>query len=640
MFYYEVLVGDASFHGSKPLTYSYDQKLKIGAVVRISLKDRSALGIIAREVTKPTFTTKPVSASSTGISVPKETLSMISWLASYYPAPFGAIVRQFLPPNTVFPKKIEPAESQRPTPISLPPLTEDQERAIQLVNQSGSHLLRGITGSGKTRVYLEITKRALMEGKSILVLVPEIGLTEHVAKAFDALAVSPIVMHSQLTVAQRRDIWYAIARNNDPQIIIGPRSALFAPIKNIGAIIMDESHDGAYKSETTPHYRSDRVAAVLAKLHKATFLAGSATPNIEDYYAFESKKLPIIKLDKTALTNPETSVLMVDMKDRSNLSQSSILSSPLIKGIAGALAKGEQALLFLNRRGTANAVLCSSCGWRATCTHCDLPLRYHADQHLLRCHTCGRSSKLPTGCPDCGNGDIVLKSMGTKAITEEVTRLFPNARVERFDTDTEKAKSLRHQLDSLKSGEIDILVGTQMVVKGLDLPNLAVVGALDADNSLLIPDFSASERTFQLISQVVGRVGRGHRPGKVFIQTYNPDHPTLLAASEQNFAKFYSDEIKERKTYNFPPFCFLAKLSCLRASSSSAEKAALKLKSEIEEKYHGVTIEGPAPSFHPKESGKYKWQLVVKTPTRQPLIDIVNHLPSGWQHNLDPIDLL
>lgn len=331
---------------------------------------------------------------------------------------------------------------------------------------------------------------------------------------------------------------------------------------------------------------------------------------------------------------------MVDLRDSSLFTRSRIFGNPLLEAISTALGRGEQTLLFLNRRGTANTVLCSNCGWQTLCPNCDLSLTYHGDEHRLRCHVCGFASPLPTSCPVCQNTEILFKSIGTKAVFDEVRRLFPTARLKRFDTDLKKGERLEQHVAALASGSTDIIIGTQMITKGLDLPHLAVVGIVSADSSLLIPDYTAAEQTYQLISQVAGRVGRGHRAGSVVVQTYDPQNSTLLAALGRNWQTFYESELHERQTYRFPPFCYLLKLRCLRATSQSAEKAAQSLSGSLTQRYPGITIEGPTPSFHPREQGKYSWQLLLKASRRQILADIARSLPSGWTFDIDPTNLL
>lgn len=636
-----MLVGDGQFHGDKPLTYAWEDTLERGQVVRISLKNRSVLGIIASEVTAPAFATKLIAAVAPAPPMPEQSLEFLAWLSSYYPAPSGLITRLFLPPTTAFPKRLEPHETPATDkPAAQPSLTTAQQTALNAIAGPGSYLLHGVTGSGKTRLYLELAGQTLALGKSVIVLTPEIGLTAPLVDQFSGLGHPVFVFHSNMTAAARRDAWYA-ALSTRPLIVIGPRSALFTPIDRVGLIVMDEAHDQAYKSDAAPHYRTDRIAARLAQLHQAVFLLGTATPNVEDVYTFTEKARPVITLNKPALagaTPPK--IRTVDMRDKTQFGRSRILTTPLLSEIKEALQRGEQSLLFLNRRGTASAILCENCGWRAYCEHCDLPLTYHADAHHLRCHVCGRRSPVPTACIECGETEILLRSIGTKAVVEELERLFPTARIKRFDTDVERSDHIEHQLETLQNGNVDIIVGTQMIAKGLDLTRLSLVGVLNADSGLLIPDYNAGERTYQLLHQVVGRVGRGHRDSVVIVQTYDPDHPILQAAIRKDWQSFYDREIAERKAYAFPPFCYLLKLNCLRASSASAEKAAHTLLGALEKNFSGITIEGPSPSFHPKESGKYKWQLLIKSSSRQTLLSIIKTLPSGWTYDIDPIHIL
>jgi len=645
MRYYEILVASMSYHGSEALTYSSDQTLSAGQLVRVSLRERSVLGIVLRTVIKPSFIVKPLGAVAPLPPLPPQSLQLLTWLRAYYPAPLGAVVRQFVPPTEVFPK-IAPAASvaTQPQPKhQLPPLTSEQQAAIDTITEPGTYLLHGITGSGKSRVYVELAARTLATGKSVVALTPEIGLTAQLTQTFRSSfgEQNVYVLHSRQTAAERRTIWYELLARTTPAIVIGPRSALFSPLRRLGLIVLDESHDNAYKNESAPHYHASRVAAKLANLHDATLVLGSATPNIEDYYLAGLRKRPIIAMQNLAKQNNDPlAITMVDMREPQAFSRSRLLSDTLLEHITTALAQGEQSLLYLNRRGTANVVLCNQCGWQSLCPNCDLSLTYHGDEHQLRCHVCGLTGGLPTSCPACTNTDILFKSVGTKAIVEALSKIFPMARIQRFDTDAKKTERLEQHVDALQAGSADIIVGTQMVGKGLDLPKLSVVGIINADSSLLIPDYTASEQTYQLISQVVGRVGRGHRAGTVIVQTYDPENTTLQAAVHRDWPQFYNAELRERKSYHFPPFTYLLKLRTLRVSSASAQKAATTFAGTLAKDFPSVTIEGPAPSFRPRVAGKYSWQLLIKSSSRQTLTDIIAQLPSGWGYDIDPVNLL
>lgn len=643
MNYYEVLVAHATYHGNDALTYSSEDVLPAGSLVRVSLRERSVLGIVLRKVGRPDFAAKSIAAGAPYPPLPHQSLQLLSWLRAYYPAPLGAVVRQFVPPTEIFPVLEATDIAPAITASQLPDLSADQSAALHAIGQSGTHVLHGITGSGKSRVYVELALRAFSANKSALILTPEIGLTAQLTRTFtEVFGTAVFVLHSGLTAAERRTIWFQILGRTTPTVVIGPRSALFSPLRDIGVVIVDESHDNAYKNESAPHYHAGRVAGKLAMLSGAALVLGSATPAVEDYYLAETKKRPIIAMRNLAKKplGTATVVEMIDMRKPELFSRNRLLSNALLTQITQALARGEQALVYLNRRGTANVILCSSCGWQSLCPNCDLTLTYHGDEHELRCHVCGFHGALPTSCPVCANTEILFKSVGTKAVVSALEKLFPAARIQRFDTDAKKSERLEQHLSSITEGNVDIIVGTQMVGKGLDLPKLSVVGIVNADSSLLIPDYTAAEQTYQLISQVAGRVGRGHRAGHVVVQSYDPESATLHAALHSDWDAFYAAELLERKTYLFPPYTYLLKLRVLRATSKSAEKAAEAVAQKLTQDYPDITIEGPSPSFRPRERSKYSWQLLIKAPRRQLLVDIINVLPSGWTYDIDPTNLL
>jgi len=642
MNYFEVLIASSTYHGNDPLTYSSPDKISPGTLVKVSMRNDAVLGVVLRGVEKPSFTTKPILTTAPFRPLPKETLRLMEWLRAYYPAPLGTVVRQFVPGSSIIPMQEKSDTKIYTTPKTLPPLRSEQRDALAIIQDPGTYLLHGITGSGKSRVYIELAKRSIDQGKSAVILTPEIGLTTQLTRNFKEVFQKNVhVLHSQLTVAERRKLYYEILESIEPSIIIGPRSALFSPTRNIGLIVLDESHDNAYKNESAPHYQTTRVAAKLSELHKAILVLGSATPAIEDYYLATIKHRPIVTMHALAKqTGSAVDFKTVDMRKHDQFTRSPLLSDILLKHIAEAMKNNEQSLVFLNRRGTANVVLCNNCGWQSVCPNCDLSLTYHGDTHELRCHVCGYLSAIPSVCPTCGEADILYKSIGTKAVTSALEKIFPSARIQRFDTDTKKSERLERHIDGIAEGGIDILVGTQMIGKGLDLPNLSVVGVVNADSSLLLPDYTAAEKTYQLINQVVGRVGRGHRPGFVIIQTYDPDNSTIQAAIHSRWQDFYDNELRERRQYRFPPFVYLLKLRTLRATSDAAEKAAQALSTTLSQSYPDIRIDGPSPSFHPRERSKYSWQILIKSNLRKPLIDIIHDLPSGWHYDIDPSNLL
>jgi primosomal protein N' (replication factor Y) len=672
MHYFYVWVRSNKYHGNDALTYSSSARLKTGSIVKIELQREVVLGVVVGPANQPRFKTKPVTAVLNLPPLPTHLIKLSQWLQSYYPAPVGILTQQLLIANLSqldFPEK---AASPLPAPnlADLPPLTSEQQAALENMAQRDSYLLHGTTGSGKTRLYIELAAKAVAANKSAIILTPEISLTSQLAANFQAVfGARVIVMHSQQAPAERRQAWLDCLRATEPVIVIGPRSALFCPVESLGLIVMDEAHEAAYKQEQAPQYQTGRVAATLAQLTRSTLVLGSATPAVTDYFIAEQKQKPIIELTTNAKQqrvissevqrSRETSsgkqqtgsldsarddnqvkVTTVDRKDHSLFNRSPYLSQTLLEAIEGSLSRGEQSLIYLNRRGTARLVLCQNCGWQANCPHCDVPLTYHGDSHELRCHSCSHHQSAPTTCPSCGHVDIIFKTAGTKALVDDIQRLFPSARLMRFDTDNTKAERFEQHYEAVKNGEVDILIGTQLLAKGLDLPKLSTLGVVLADTSLYLPDFSAQERTFQLLSQVLGRIGRGHVAGTAIIQSYHPDHPVLQQAIKGDYQTFYKAELAARQQFLFPPYCYLLKITVRRASSKAAETAAEKLKHDITTSGRKVRVEGPAPSFYERFQSKYQWQLVVKSKDRNELLKIIADLPANCSYDIDPADLL
>lgn len=641
MWYVEVLVASATYHKNEPLTYSSSVELSVGKIVVVSLRNKEVMGVVVGIVPKPPFAAKEVVAAPDLPTLPAPLIDLLEWMRAYYPAPLGMIVQLFLPAG--LPKKTYADVNKKITPITLPGLTQDQQAALATIAPSGLHILHGDTGTGKTRVYLELAKRSFEAEKSAIILTPEIGLTSQLSKTFKStFGDRVVIIHSGLTESARRQTWQWLLEQDQPTILIGARSALFSPLRNVGLIVVDESHETAYKQDQAPYYHTSTVATKLASLHDASLVLGSATPLVRDYYIASAKERPIIRMTQIAAGEVAEGqkAVVVDLKDRSQFTKSSYLSSALLELIEQKLQNHEQSLLFLNRRGTARVVFCENCGWQALCPHCDLPLVYHSDHHNMRCHSCSYKAPTMTSCPECRSADIVFRSFGTKAIADEVRRLFPGAQVMRFDTDNSKSERLETNYDAVRSGDVDIIVGTQTLAKGLDLPKLGLVGVILADSGLYFPDFSAQERTYQLLSQVLGRVGRGHIQGSAVIQTYSPESELIKAATTGSWSYFYNKELAERRQFTFPPFCYLLKLTCKRASSESAQKAAELYVAKLRSERHNVVIEGPTPSFHEKVQNKFAWQVILKAKKREHLTTIIQGLPSGWSYDIDPMNLL
>jgi primosomal protein N' (replication factor Y) len=413
------------------------------------------------------------------------------------------------------------------------------------------------------------------------------------------------------------------------------------PIANLGLIVVDEAHEPSYKQDQSPRYSALRTASVLAKFHDhAKVVLGSATPSIGDYYLAEQTASPIIKLSKPAVATEKPSVELIDLRRKDLFREHRFLSDTLLARMREALQKGQQILLFHNRRGTAPTTLCSNCGWSALCDTCFVPMTLHADKHKLLCHICGRQQKVPPNCPECGNPSIVFRGMGTKMIEDEVRKAFPKANIGRFDADNEADQTLDKRYQEIYDGKIDIMIGTQILAKGLDVPNLSVVGVLQADNGLHLPDYQAEERVFQLLYQVAGRVGRGKHESHVVVQTFLPDHSTIKLALDRNYDDFYRAQLLERRKGAFPPFTYLLKLTTSYKTEVGAIRAARTMATKLRSEHPHLVVQGPTPSFYERLHGNYRWQLLIKSKKRAELGAIAAAMPVGWQTDLDAANLL
>jgi primosomal protein N' (replication factor Y) (superfamily II helicase) len=646
MFYYEVAPADRLYHGDKLLTYSHDTELQVGELVVVTLQTKTITAIVIQSVKKPSFPVKTI-AYCTGSRLPTEQHKLYRWVQEYYPYGLGICGSLFVPPALTL-KKLPDQVGYNPVAIKandLPLLTGQQSEVSTKIIESKvrTHIIHGDTGTGKTRLYIELAKNTVSNGKSVLMLTPEISLTPQLISRFQEAFTSVHVVHSQLSAAQRRDIWRTLEKSVEPQIIIGPRSALFLPLKGIGIIILDEFHESAYKQEQAPRYHATRVAAKLAELSEAKLVLGSATPPVEDYFYASSKDAAVYRLTEMPGKKPgkKTNVI-VDMSQDSERSSYPLLSNTLLRTIKAALDRDEQVLIFHNKRGSSRTVLCQQCGWYATCSRCNIPYTYHADNHKFICHTCGKSEPTPNSCPTCRSNDIIFKGPGTKAITESLQKIFPEARIGRYDKDNTKEQTFSSQHAEIEQGNVDILVGTQLLAKGHDLPKLSVVGVLLAETGLQFPDYSSEERSYQLLHQIAGRVGRGHRTGIVILQTYNPQQRTLTAAEHKknSWDSFYKDQLEERKQFAFPPFCYLLKIEIAKKNEKNTQVAAEKLAEELRSKHHSVQVLGPSPAFIAKQSGTWRWQIIVKANRRSELLSMIKQLPKSCSYDIDPLSLL
>lgn len=535
----------------------------------------------------------------------------------------------------------DPAGSEDFAPTQPLSLNEEQAAALEKINEAFDAgetrplLLQGVTGSGKTEVYLQAAQRVMAQGKGVLILVPEISLTPQTMARFKGrFAGTPgsvAILHSAMSDGERFDEWHAIHRGK-ARIAIGPRSAVFAPVQNLGLIIVDEEHDSSYKQENSPRYHGRDLAVLRAKLEGATIVLGSATPSLESLHNVQQGKYSMLRMDKRADGQrlPLTRVLdmRTEAKDKRNLG---ILSERLRMAIDDRLAKGEQVILLLNRRGFARALQCPECGYTANCEHCALPMTYHATENRLVCHICGFRQMVPPRCPDCHTPSIALEGYGTQKVEAVLRRCFPQARLQRVDADvTTRKNALRDILADFRAHRTDILLGTQMISKGLDFPGVTLVGVLNADLGLNVPDPRAAERTFQLLTQVAGRAGRGDLDGEVIIQTYNPQAAAIQFARRHDTDGFSENELELRQQMNFPPFCHMAVIT---ARSEQEEVAALAMdtlhKRLLAALPPQVQISDPLPAPLAKAYGQFRYQCTLKAPTSRIIADTCSREIAG-----------
>ncbi len=644
---YYLIAPAMTFHSSDNiLTYASSTPLKPGHIVEIPLGKKSCIGIVVKNTTEPDFETKEILRLVYDTPIPKNLLSALLWLPEYYRCPLSTVVQAALPRGI----------TKKRRPLKLPaeeiaksqdfPLNPAQENAIKSIesNPANTVLLHGITGSGKTNVYLALAQHTIKNGQSFTLLVPEIALTSQLVRNFQAHFDNVTVLHSEQSESLRHQLWQKILQDEKPQIIIGPRSALFAPVHNLGLIVIDEAHEPAYHQDQNPKYSALRLAAKLAKT-----VLGTATPLISDYYLC-SKHDAIVELNQLAIKSGKTTkISVIDLKDHQLFAKSRIISTPLIEDIRSSLQDNKQAMVFHNRRGTAPMTICDQCGWQALCPNCFLPLVLHADAYQMRCHTCGRNFPVPTACPECKNASIHHKGFGTKMLEDELRRLFPKARIIRFDADTDSDQKLNKIYDEVYRGDYDIIIGTQMIAKGFDFPKLATLGIVQADSQLSLPDFSSEERSFQLITQVIGRAKRGHQDSKIFIQSYQPENPLIDFAAHSDYAGFYNYLIQKRKQSSLPPYSFLLKLSLTYKTEAAAVRNARALYKKVIQFANTANIDPkkliitPAmPAFHERTATGFTWQIVIKAKSRTSLTKIFDSLPANphLHYDFDPITLL
>ncbi|MCS7065654.1 MAG: primosomal protein N' [Fimbriimonadales bacterium] len=561
------------------------------------------------------------------------------------------LVRRLRPSERAHPDALgEPQEGGSPVPSPTPA----QQAAIRALNQAieagryHAFLLYGVTGSGKTEVYLQAAAAALRAGRTVLFLVPEIALTAQLTAAFrERFGSSVAVLHSQLNPSERYAHWLRVRAGQTP-IVVGARSAIFAPMRALGLIVLDEEHEPAYKQGQTPYYHARRLAEVRAREEQAVLLLGSATPALETFYRAQQGELQLLRLPERIGGTPLPEVELIDMRAQPRLA----LSPPLLEAIRETTARGQQVILFLNRRGFAPMLLCRECGHVPMCEQCAVSLTYHvAGERVLRCHHCNARVAAPSLCPNCRGTRIAPYGIGTQRVEMTLKGLLPNLRVARLDRDVLNRRDLYLQLlQAFRAGELDVLIGTQMVARGLDFPRVMLVGVLNADTALHLPDVRAAERTFQLLMQVAGRAGRREQQGRTLIQTFNPDHHAIQFAARHDYEGFYQHELEARREPLYPPFCRLANLLTRHENPERAWRALQQLAAALESARGNGLIQllGPAPAPLERVEGRYRYHLLLKfAPESEPadwLRDTVARLEppdrAAIQVDIDPVSLM
>lgn len=709
--YFEVIPTEVFRENGGALTYQSEQKLLPGQIVLVPLGKRTVTGIVTRQIPKVDFPTRSITRVLHPYPLPRHLLNAITWLAEYYLSTLPATASLIMPAgiaargalkgslgddtnaNAIHRTRIsesastanERVNTANQVKIPLIELNTAQKTALRALQEAPgtTRLLRGVTGSGKTNIYLKMAADCLKQQKSVILLVPEIALTSQLVKIFEQTFGNLVTLiHSNQTLVERRKTWltllettcsgvtvgaspstFASARRYGrgcapkalpvgrnwalekrqpspmPQIVIGPRSALLTPLGNLGLIIIDEAHESAYYQENNPRYSALRLASFIAHQLKIPCIAGTATPNIVDYHLAKTHDSLVELHQKAKTTALDPEITVVDLKDRANFPKNRYFSSQLLAKITQNLHNHQQTLIFHNRRGSSPLTICEQCGWQALCPKCYLPMTLHADGYLLACHICGHEEKVPSSCPNCQHPDIIHKGFGTKLLEAELKRLFPEATIARFDGDNKKGADLAHLYQSVKAGEINILIGTQTLARGLDLPHLATVGIVQADAGLALPDFAAEERSFELLTQVIGRVGRGHLDtANVIVQTYQPDHPVIQTAIKADYPAFASYLLQKRHAQQLPPFTYLARLT-ITYKTEKTTLAKIRHAHEILSHTPNIQISPPMPAFHERTNRGYTWQLILKSPSRTTLQKAL--LPfQKFRIELDPPSIL
>ena len=642
------------------------EAIALGSRVRVPLGRRSVKGtVVAWPAPAPDEEIEIRSVEGAlpdGPALNGELLDLTRFVADYYLCSWGEAIEAALPPDPPPRRRAAPADAPANAPLPPPePGPEPSaaqagalERLLPAVaaRAFAPFLLWGATGSGKTEVYLRAAAAALAAGRGVLYLVPEIGLTPLLVSRLAARFPGEVaVLHSGLGPRARRAAWDDV-RQGRRRFVVGARSAVFAPVADLGLVVVDEEHDPSYKQEDVPRYSGRDVAVVRARLAGAPVVLGSATPSLESFAHARSGRYTMLALGGRIEDRPLPEVRLVDMRESFRAAgEVTPLSSALVDALRECLERGEQAMILRNRRGWSAALLCPACGRRVTCRHCSLALTWHKRERRMRCHGCGREEARPDACPSCLAPDLRDLGEGTERIEDELARALPGARIERMDRDTVRKRGAHESLlRRFEAGDIDVLVGTQMIAKGHDFPRVTLVGVLAADHALGLPDFRAGERAFQLLTQVAGRAGRGARPGRVIAQAFDPDHPVLVQAAKQDYEGFFEREIRYRRALRYPPLAALVQIIVADTRQAQAWRIAKEVAEALEAPSSGrLLVTGPGPAPVERLRGLYRMQILARSAGRRRLVEAVAAALAPFERtaarraihvDVDPVSLL
>jgi primosomal protein N' (replication factor Y) (superfamily II helicase) len=658
LLYAEVAVEAARGSGRETYTYAVPDGVDVvpGHRVTVPFGRRSTYGFVVSLGTEdPGVEVKPIATAGNEPLLLPHQVALARLVADHYWLPLIECLRAMLPPRVRatgtsgsqassrqrrHSRLVELATSPA-SPSEALTLSGEQQSALEVINSNQVTLLHGVIASGKTEVYLAAAKHALAAGLRVLILVPDISLTPQLVQRVRARLNAPIaILHSQLTELERAQQWWR-TRRGEAEVVLGSRSAVFAPIPRLGLICLDEEGSAAYKQDRTPRYEAGWVARRLAAVSGARLVAGSATPSVVTYHDATRDEMALAKLTRR-VRGRDADVELVDMRDEAASGNRKPLSRHLVEAIDQTLENEEQVILYLNRRGMATFVLCRDCGKSVQCLGCSVALVQHTEIDGLVCHYCGYSRAMPAVCDHCGSRNIRGMGMGTQRLETMVKKLWPQARVLRLDSDAARGPDSYFEIwETFSERRADILVGTQLVTRGLDLPAVTCVGVVDADLPLHFPDYRSAENTFSLVVQVAGRAGRDGRSARVVVQTSNPDHYSLRCAATGDYEGFYAAELPARKAFSFPPFADLAVLTRTdgddaRAAASAREAAEGLAIGLLKEGIEGIRVMGPSPAFIHRLRGEYRWQVTLKGDG----LARARHLAprgKGWSYDVDPV---